>query len=62
MWNSLSVSPFAGPHRQRLNLPLENRLWAQPAEVQERIVATVDEFAYGMLTVVFNAADTAPRR
>jgi fructose-bisphosphate aldolase class II len=43
-----------------LNLPFENRLLAQPAEVRARMSRGVEEFAYKMMTSVFNAKDTAP--
>jgi fructose-bisphosphate aldolase class II len=43
-----------------LNLPFENRLLAQPAEVRERMSRGVEEFAFRMMTKVFNAKDTAP--
>jgi fructose-bisphosphate aldolase class II len=45
---------------KKLNLPFENRLLGQPAAVRARMVAAVETFVYGLLTKVFNAADTAP--
>ncbi len=45
---------------KNLNLPFENRLLAQPAEIRERMCRGVEEFAYKMMTQVFNAKDTAP--
>ncbi len=45
---------------KNLNLPFENRLLALPAEVRERMCRGVEEFAYKMMTQVFNAKDTAP--
>lgn len=45
---------------KNLNLPFENRLLSQPREIRERMVKGVEEFAYNMMTRVFNAADTAP--
>jgi len=45
---------------KKLNLPFENRLLAQPAEVRERMARRVEDFAYTMMTEVFNATDTAP--
>ncbi len=45
---------------KKLNLPFENKLWAQPAEIRERMVRGVEEFVYHLLTRVFNTADTAP--
>ncbi|NOY46094.1 MAG: class II fructose-bisphosphate aldolase [Deltaproteobacteria bacterium] len=45
---------------KKLNLPFENKLWAQPAEIRERMIRGVEEFVYHLLTQVFNTADTAP--
>jgi len=44
---------------KNLNLPFENKLLAQPKDVRERMAARVEEFAYKMMTEVFNARDTA---
>ena len=49
----------AGDYK-KLNLPFENKLLSQPKEIRERMCKDVEEFAYGLLTEVFNAADTAP--
>ena len=43
-----------------LNLPFENKLLAQPQEVRERMAKRVEEFAFKLMTDVFNAKDTAP--
>ncbi len=45
---------------KNLNLPFENKLLAQPAEIRARMSRAVEEFAYGMMTEVFNATDSAP--
>jgi fructose/tagatose bisphosphate aldolase len=45
---------------KKLNLPFENRLLGQPKAVRDRMVSAVEKFTYGLLTDVFNAADTAP--
>jgi len=45
---------------KNLNLPFENKLLAQPKEVRERMSRAVEEFAYKMMTEVFNGKDTAP--
>jgi len=45
---------------KNLNLPFENRLLSQPREIRERMVRRVEDFAYKMMTEVFNARDTAP--
>src|SRR5512136_3079660 len=43
-----------------LNLPFENKLLAQPKAVRDRMAKRVEDFAYKMMTEVFNARDTAP--
>jgi fructose-bisphosphate aldolase class II len=45
---------------KNLNLPFENKLLAQPKEIRDRIAKGVEDFAYKMMTEVFNAQDTAP--
>jgi fructose-bisphosphate aldolase class II len=45
---------------KNLNLPFENKLLAQPKEVRYRMAKEVEDFAYKMMTEVFNAQDTAP--
>ncbi len=45
---------------KKLNLPFESKFLAQPAEIRERMSKRVEDFAYKMLTEVFNGADTAP--
>ncbi len=45
---------------KNLNLPFENKLLAQPKEVRERMAKRVEDFAYKMITEVFNGRDTAP--
>jgi fructose-bisphosphate aldolase class II len=45
---------------KNLNLPFENKLLAQPKEIRDRMVKGVEDFAYKMMTEVFNAQDTAP--
>ncbi|MDY6830225.1 MAG: class II fructose-bisphosphate aldolase [Thermodesulfobacteriota bacterium] len=49
----------AGDYK-KLNLPFENLLHAQPAEIKERMARGVEDFVFNMLTAVLNAADTAP--
>jgi fructose-bisphosphate aldolase class II len=48
----------AGDYK-KLNLPFESKLWAQSREIRGRMVEAVEEFIYGLLTEVFNAAGTA---
>ena len=45
---------------KNLNLPFENKLLAQPKEVRERMAKRVEDFAYHLITNVFNSGDTAP--
>lgn len=42
-----------------LNLPFENRLLGQPAEIRERMSKRVQNFVYNMLVNVFNAENSA---
>ncbi|MCD6261901.1 MAG: class II fructose-bisphosphate aldolase [Deltaproteobacteria bacterium] len=51
---------ISGGNYKKLNLPFENKLLRQPAEIRDRMVKGVEEFVYGLLVNVFNAADTAP--
>ena len=48
-----------GGNYKKLNLPFENKLLSQTAEMQERCIHDVEEFVYGLLTNVFNAQDSA---
>jgi fructose-bisphosphate aldolase class II len=45
---------------KNLNLPFENKLLAQPKEIKDRMAKEVEDFAYKMMTEVFNSQDTAP--
>ena len=44
---------------KKLNLPFENLLLAQPADIKSRMVQGVSDFIYFLLTDVFNAGGTA---
>lgn len=44
---------------KNLNLPFENKLLAQPSEIRKRMSRAVEDFAYKMMTRVFNAKETA---
>jgi fructose-bisphosphate aldolase class II len=44
---------------KKLNLPFENKLMGLPADVRERMVQDVEEFAYNMMAKVLNAKGTA---
>jgi fructose-bisphosphate aldolase, class II len=45
---------------KKLNLPFENLLLSQPAEIRKRMAGRVEDFVYHLLTDVFNSRDTAP--
>jgi len=45
---------------KNLNLPFESKFLAQPKEIRERMSKRVEDFAYKMMTEVFNGTDTAP--
>ncbi|WP_085813710.1 class II fructose-bisphosphate aldolase [Geoanaerobacter pelophilus] len=45
---------------KNLNLPFENKLLAQPKEARDRMAKRVEDFAYKLITEVFNSGDTAP--
>jgi fructose-bisphosphate aldolase class II len=49
-----------GGNYKKLNLPFENRLLSQPAEIRDRMDNRVENFVYRMLVEVLNTADTAP--
>ncbi len=51
---------WKGGNYKKLNLPFENRLWAQPRDVRESMIVAVEGFVYHLLTEVFGAGDTAP--
>ena len=51
---------WKGGNYKKLNLPFENKLLGQPKEIRERMVKRVEEFAYNLITNVFNSEDTAP--
>ena len=63
MWAQMLAEADAkglkGGNFKKLNLPFENRLLGQPAEIRDRMVKRVEGFVYNMLTTVFNAGDTA---
>jgi fructose/tagatose bisphosphate aldolase len=63
MWTAMvahaEAEGWKGGNFKKLNLPFENRLLGQPREVRERMARRVEDFAYNMMTGVFNASDTA---
>ncbi len=44
---------------KKLNLPFENLLLSQPADIRERMAKRVEDFIYNMLANVLNSQDTA---
>jgi len=51
---------WQGGNYKKLNLPFENKLLGQSAEIRERMASRVEDFVYNMLVNVLNTADTAP--
>jgi fructose-bisphosphate aldolase class II len=51
---------WSGGEFKNMNLPIDNWLMGQPAQVRERMAARVEDFVYTMLVSVFNAEDSAP--
>ncbi len=51
---------ITGGNYKKLNLPFENKLLGQPADIRERMVKRVEDFVYNMLARVLNTTDTAP--
>jgi fructose/tagatose bisphosphate aldolase len=45
---------------KKLNLPFENKLLGLPKDIRDRMARRVEDFAYNMLTNVFNCGHTAP--
>src|SRR5512137_2205936 len=45
---------------KNLNLPFENKLLSLPKEIRDRMAKRVEDFAYKMMTEVFNSHGTAP--
>lgn len=64
MWRRMTAfadeKGWKGGDFKKLNLPFENRLLGQPAEIRERMIRRVEEFSTSLLTDVFNSSDTAP--
>ncbi len=49
-----------GGNYKKLNLPFENKIMGQPAEIRERAIKAVEDFVYNLLSDVMNAGDSAP--
>jgi hypothetical protein len=64
MWDAMVAyakdQGLSGGNFKKLNLPFENRLLGQPADIRERMVKRVEDFVYNMLVNVLNCEDTAP--
>jgi fructose/tagatose bisphosphate aldolase len=50
---------LSGGNFKKLNMPFENKICAQPAEVRDRMAKDVEDFVYDLLVNVFNAEGTA---
>ena len=64
MWSEMVAyaqnQGWQGGNFKKLNLPFENKLLGQSADVRERMAARVEEFVHNMLVNVLNTEDTAP--
>ncbi|MCL2807093.1 MAG: class II fructose-bisphosphate aldolase [Coriobacteriia bacterium] len=63
LWSEMrayaKANDWSGGNYKKLCLPFEIQLLNQSAAVQERMIADVKDFAYLMISEVFNGADTA---
>ncbi len=63
MWKAMVAfadeNGWTGGNYKKLNLPFENKLLGQPADIRLRMENRVEAFVYNMLVNVFNARDTA---
>ncbi len=64
MWQAMvayaEANDLKGGNYKKLNLPFENKLLGQPADIRERMIQRVESFAYNMIANVLNSSDTAP--
>ena len=64
LWNEMVAfakdNGLKGGNYKKLNLPFENKLLRQSAEIRERMIKGVEDFVYKLLSDVFNAENTAP--
>ena len=51
---------WQGGNYKKLNLPFENKLLGQPADIRNRMASRVEDFIHNMLVNVLDTADTAP--
>ncbi|MFC1884354.1 class II fructose-bisphosphate aldolase [Thermodesulfobacteriota bacterium] len=63
LWNEMVAfakdKGLKGGNYKKLNLPFENKLFGQLAEIRERMIKGVEDFVYKLLSDVFNAENTA---
>lgn len=64
MWQAMvayaKANDLKGGNYKKLNLPFENKLLGQSADIRERMIRRVEDFAYNMIANVLNSSDTAP--
>ena len=51
---------WKGGNFKKLNLPFENKLLGQAKKIRDRMAQRVENFAYKLITEVFNSNNTAP--
>lgn len=51
---------WKGGNFKKLNLPFENKILRQEADIRLRMAKRVEDFVYNLLVNVFNASNTAP--
>jgi len=51
---------WKGGNYKKLNLPFENKLLGQPADIRNRMAGRVEDFIHNMLVNVLDTANTAP--
>jgi fructose/tagatose bisphosphate aldolase len=64
LWNEMVAfagdKGWQGGNFKKLNLPFENKLLGQPADIRERMATRVEDFVHNMLVNVLNTEGTAP--
>ena len=51
---------WKGGNFKKLNLPFENKLLGQAKKIRDRMAKRVEDFAFNLITEVFNSKNTAP--
>jgi len=63
LWSEMvsyaDANEIKGGNYKKLNLPFENKIMGQPADIRARMAGRVEDFVYNLLANVFNAVDTA---